>query len=373
MAQDLVSFVIKRYRAMPIFMDRHDIPGVTAKAVAEAHQEDLKIQHEFDCKGLTYWFDEIKGMAFCLIEAPDKESVQRLHDYAHGLIPNKVIEVESDLVESFLGRIEDPADQKQSGIPVISDPAFRAILVVCPASPANNLISVKWRSEFKQTIDQHNGLQVEHAENGHLASFRSVKDAVGCALTLLQPDQKQTSSSTGSVPLRIGLSAGVPVSEDEVFFGRTVKAAQRLAFITQPGQVAISADASPLQNSDQPDLESDNRLHLLSSRDEETLNLLMDILERQGLDPDFNVNTWSEAAGMSKSQLYRKITAVTGLSPNALIKEFRLRTAANVIEKQSGNISEIAFESGFNGLSYFSRCFQERFQISPSELAQKVA
>lgn len=114
---------------MPIFMDRHDVPGVTAKAVAEAHQEDLKIQDKFDCRGLTYWFDEEKGMAFCLIEAPSKDAVQNLHDYAHGLIPNKVIEVEPDLVEAFLGRIEDPEGVNHA-VSIINDPAFRSIMAI---------------------------------------------------------------------------------------------------------------------------------------------------------------------------------------------------------------------------------------------------
>ena len=50
---------------MPIFMDRHDIPGATAKDVAEAHKQDLAIQDDFNCRALTYWFDEEKGMAFC--------------------------------------------------------------------------------------------------------------------------------------------------------------------------------------------------------------------------------------------------------------------------------------------------------------------
>ena len=49
---------------------------------------------------------------FCLIEAPEKEAVEEMHRRAHGLIPNKIIEVNSTLVESFLGRIYDPRMQK---------------------------------------------------------------------------------------------------------------------------------------------------------------------------------------------------------------------------------------------------------------------
>lgn len=46
-------------------MDRHDVSeSVTAEIVAELHQKDLKIQHKFNCKGLTYWFDDKRKTAF---------------------------------------------------------------------------------------------------------------------------------------------------------------------------------------------------------------------------------------------------------------------------------------------------------------------
>ena len=65
---------------MPIYMDRHDLDNVTALDVAKAHGEDLKIQHKYNCKGLTYWFDEERGTAFCLIKAPNADCVKRMHD-----------------------------------------------------------------------------------------------------------------------------------------------------------------------------------------------------------------------------------------------------------------------------------------------------
>ena len=57
---------------------------------------------------MTYWIDEERENIFCLIDAPDKEAVEEMHRKAHGLIPNKIIEVNSTLVKSFLGRIYDP-------------------------------------------------------------------------------------------------------------------------------------------------------------------------------------------------------------------------------------------------------------------------
>jgi Protein of unknown function (DUF4242) len=89
---------------MPIYMDRHDVSdGVTAEDIARIHQEDLKIQHEFSCRGFTYWFDGQRKTAFCLIEAPNAEAIREMHDRAHGQVPHQVIEVDPILVESFLG------------------------------------------------------------------------------------------------------------------------------------------------------------------------------------------------------------------------------------------------------------------------------
>ena len=122
---------------MPIFMDIHTIPGVKAKNVAEAHLKDLAIQEDYSCKCMTYWIDEKRETVFCLIEAPDKDAVEELHGKAHGLIPNKIIEVSSKVVESFLGRILDPPDASvsETGLKVFSEAALRTLLVTTIEDP----------------------------------------------------------------------------------------------------------------------------------------------------------------------------------------------------------------------------------------------
>ena len=116
---------------MPVYMDRHYIEGATRHAVADAHQKDLALQDKYNVKFLTYWFDEIRSTAFCLIEAPDRNTIERAHNEAHGSVPNEVLEVDPAVVDAFLGRIKDPppADtlpEKIGQIPI--DPGFRAIM-----------------------------------------------------------------------------------------------------------------------------------------------------------------------------------------------------------------------------------------------------
>ncbi|MFI5188289.1 MAG: DUF4242 domain-containing protein, partial [Chitinophagales bacterium] len=85
---------------MPIYMDVHILPGVRARAVAEAHRLDMIHQAEHGCKCMTYWIDEERGNVFCLIDAPTQDAVEEMHRQAHGLIPNRIIEVNSTIVES---------------------------------------------------------------------------------------------------------------------------------------------------------------------------------------------------------------------------------------------------------------------------------
>ena len=112
---------------MPLFMDRHDIQGSTADEAAQAHRSDLEVQARHHCRALTYWYDEPRGTAFCLVEAPSMTSVREMHREAHGLIPNQIIEVDSSAVSQFLGRITDP--ETPAGQP-LQDSAFRAVMFI---------------------------------------------------------------------------------------------------------------------------------------------------------------------------------------------------------------------------------------------------
>ena len=97
---------------MPLCMDRHDIGAATAEELADAHRLDLAVQDHHSCRAITYWHDESRGTAFCLIEAPSAAAVREMHAEAHGLIPNQVIEVDSATVAQFLGRLTDPEASK---------------------------------------------------------------------------------------------------------------------------------------------------------------------------------------------------------------------------------------------------------------------
>ena len=64
---------------MAIFMDRHDLTGFSAQDLAQAHEMDLEIQDEYGVKFTSYWFDDDRKTGFCLTDAPDAETAQRVH------------------------------------------------------------------------------------------------------------------------------------------------------------------------------------------------------------------------------------------------------------------------------------------------------
>ena len=79
---------------MPLYMDIHyHVEGLTAEAVAGAHQKDLEVQQKHGVKYLKYWFDEGTGKVFCLVEAPSKEAAEAVHREAHGLVADEIYPV----------------------------------------------------------------------------------------------------------------------------------------------------------------------------------------------------------------------------------------------------------------------------------------
>jgi AraC-like DNA-binding protein len=105
----------------------------------------------------------------------------------------------------------------------------------------------------------------------------------------------------------------------------------------------------------------------ITSMDEVFLKRAMDIAQENISDPEFGVDFFSKKIGLSRSQLHRKIHALTDQSVSQFIRSLRLRKAVQLLEKRAGTISEIAYQVGFNSSAYFTKCFHEQFKLSPSD------
>ncbi|MGV3560912.1 tetratricopeptide repeat protein [Larkinella arboricola] len=109
----------------------------------------------------------------------------------------------------------------------------------------------------------------------------------------------------------------------------------------------------------------------VTSADEKFLMRVMKIVEDNLGKSEFSVEEFGREAGLSRMQLHRKLTALTGQSAGDFIRVMRLKRAAQLLEGQAATVSEIAYEVGFNSLSYFSKAFREQFGVLPTEYASR--
>ena len=355
-------------------MDIHNVPGVKSGNVAEAHLQDLIHQQNFGCNCMTYWIDEMRETIFCLIEAPDKDAVKEMHSKAHGLVPHKIIEVSSAIIQSFLGRIYDPDDvTMENGMKVFTDPAYRLLLVTStedhallrhtlgPAKAGELLHMLN--HVMRRNIQLHKGSEAEHAGEGFLVSFASASDAIACTLDIqkdLPPDV------ANALDFRMALSGGEPVEKSNKLFGDTISRGNHLCALASPSRIAIAGKIKELVSKELLQLKK-NSLLMLSLPDEDFLNGLFTHLEEQFHEPGFDVPEYALAMSMSTPQFYRKTTGLTGKSCNALLKEFRLKKALDLLKTQRYSVSQVTFDTGFTSPSYFTKCFKTRYGLLPME------
>jgi len=250
---------------MSIYMDRHYLKNATQHALAAAHQNDLRLQDKYNIKMLTYWFDEDRSTAFCLVDAPNEETIHKLHDEAHGSVPNDIIPVDPMAVEAFLGRIEDPVTP--SGAPTGStecaiDSAFRTIMYTdlqdstlmttrLGDTKAIHFLRIH-NSIIRQALNSHAGREVKNTGDGFLASFCSASDAMNCSIDI-QKSFASYNEEDIEVPIRvrIGLSAGEPVEENGDLFGTSVQLSARLCEHAEPDSIiaaqVVKDECEPLK------------------------------------------------------------------------------------------------------------------------------
>jgi len=104
-----------------------------------------------------------------------------------------------------------------------------------------------------------------------------------------------------------------------------------------------------------------------SEIDREFMKELDGVMGKHFSDPEFNVDRLAKKLYMSRLTLYRKMLAITGETPTAFIRSYRLRRGVQLLESNFGSVLEVAFEVGFSSSSYFAKCFKEVFHQSPSD------
>ena len=106
----------------------------------------------------------------------------------------------------------------------------------------------------------------------------------------------------------------------------------------------------------------------VNSADEKFLTNVMQAIEKNMGEDDFGVEELAKEVNMSRSQLHRKLIALTNQAPNEVLRNTRLLRAKELLQKKFATPSEVAFKVGFNSHTYFSKCFKDEFGISPGEV-----
>jgi class 3 adenylate cyclase len=230
---------------MPLYMDRHDLPGVTPEEVAQAHALDLAPAARHGVSVVSYWFDQDTASVFCLAKATSKEDLVAVHREAHGLIPNKIIDVSEDNVLRFLGGIHEPADHTE-----ISSP-FRTVLFT-DLEGSTSLLQRVGQAAFMVLLTEHDliirralvatrGREVKHTGDGIMAAFDHVPDALRAGVAIQRAfDARTESGATPEMRVRIGMAAGEPVERNDDLFGSTVNLAARICDAADAGHTLVS-------------------------------------------------------------------------------------------------------------------------------------
>jgi class 3 adenylate cyclase len=240
---------------MPLYMDIHKCDGVCAEDVAKAHMADVKVQDRYDVEYKKYWFNESCGKLFCLVEAPSAEAAARVHQEAHGLVAEKLIEVDPDLVDSYMG----PSPVSSAGAALLPDataetqrdPGVRTVMFTDIVDStaltsrfgddaAMAMLAVHDRI-VREALTSNSGREVKHTGDGIMASFLSAAGAVRSACQV-QGGLRDYNLNGPDFPVtvRIGASAGEPIERDNDFFGTTVNLAARLCAQADPGTVLVT-------------------------------------------------------------------------------------------------------------------------------------
>tara|TARA_R110002049_G_scaffold122467_3_gene277329 strand:+ start:124 stop:3030 length:2907 start_codon:yes stop_codon:yes gene_type:complete len=109
----------------------------------------------------------------------------------------------------------------------------------------------------------------------------------------------------------------------------------------------------------------------ITNIDERFLEKVQVVLDENLVESSFSIEAFSKAVGLSRMQLHRKIKALTGLSASEFIRSQRLKLAAQLLKKSDINISQVGYTVGFNDHSYFTKCFKEAYNCTPTEYSKK--
>jgi class 3 adenylate cyclase len=229
-------------------MDRHDGVEASEADVADLHSRDVAVQAKHGVRYLSYWFDPEAHSVFCFVDAPDKETAEAVHAEAHGEIASRIIPVEGRAVAGFLGSLPEDPDDGHAGS------GYRSILFtdIVDSTKLTQQLGDTAAMEFVRAHDlivraalaDTNGTEVKHTGDGIMASFTLEQSAIDCAILIQQKLAEYNERVDHPIEVRIGISAGEPVTEHNDLFGSAVQLAARACATADAGSIFVSHEVA---------------------------------------------------------------------------------------------------------------------------------
>lgn len=354
---------------MPLYMDIHtvDSDDFTVEDVIQAHLRDLAVQERFGVIQRKYWVNEKDKMVFCLMEGPNKDACHKTHVESHGMTACNIIEVSDDEYNIFMARGSTQKNDLAYTLEGDLDSGFRTILLISTSDFSGNY--QHYINETRHLIEKFHGKIVRHPHDDEtMASFLLASDAIIAAMAVANLLQ----TVPDNFEYRLALVSGNPVDEKGTdLFEETKKRVRTLCWIGLSKVVYLDAITEALSHkeSNTPKL---NHAHvkIVNATDFSFCEKLTQVLNSELNSPGFKSDELGQLLRLSKAQTYRKIKSLTGMSPNTLIRELRLRRSLKALKNEQKTVAEIAYDLGFNSPTYFTRVFRNRYEVLPTSFAK---
>jgi class 3 adenylate cyclase len=244
-------------------MDIHSLPeGTTMEDIAKAHAKDMETQRKYGVEYSKYWVNESGKKLFCLCHAPNAEAAECVHREAHGMMAEKIIEIQPEVAEGFLGGTEtnDAGAVVLPGGADTRDPGIRTVLFTDVVNSTTLTQSLGDEAALallgvhdaivRDALSALGGREIKHTGDGIMASFDNVANSVLAAADIQRRFAAYNADVSETLSVRIGIDAGEPVEDHNDLFGSTVQLASRLCSEAEANGIIVSGFARELCQED---------------------------------------------------------------------------------------------------------------------------
>ena len=255
---------------------------------------------------------------------------------------------------------------------------------------------INLRETVNRLVVQYRGKLIQFNDQSFTAIFEGPSKAVHCSIDLMNKATKLNAQLAMGIHIKAG-----SLNDSNFISSNTHEYIESILNITEPNKILLTQavkyllsgagiSLKPWNSILETDsgeslalfLVTDNLMthdEIVSSvpkstlRNDSFLENVLQCIDEHLSNEVFGVEMLCRELGISERQLQRKLKAITNKSPNQLITSVRLHRAKELMLNSENNIAEIAYSTGFNNPSYFSKCFKKEFAQSPSEFLLRVS